>query len=78
MNIEITPGTRDGRFEEPHSDPTTASNFEMLIYMVEESGFEPLKAELTDLQSVPFGQLGNSSECAFALELMGGLEPLTY
>ena len=29
--------------------------------MVEESGFEPLKAKLTDLQSVPFGQLGNSS-----------------
>ena len=27
-NIEITPGTRDGRFEEPHSDPTTASNFD--------------------------------------------------
>ena len=46
--------------------------------MVEESGFEPLKAELTDLQSVPFGQLGNSSKSAFALELVGGLEPLTY
>ena len=30
--------------------------------MVEESGFEPLKAKLTDLQSVPFGQLGNSSK----------------
>ena len=30
-------------------------------YLVEESGFEPLKAKLTDLQSVPFGQLGNSS-----------------
>ena len=29
--------------------------------LVEESGFEPLKAKLTDLQSVPFGQLGNSS-----------------
>ena len=43
-------------------------------YLVEESGFEPLKAKLTDLQSVPFGQLGNSS----ILELVGGLEPLTY
>ena len=29
--------------------------------LVEESGFEPLKAKLTDLQSVPFGQLGYSS-----------------
>ena len=36
-----------------------------MIKMVEESGFEPLKAELTDLQSVPFGQLGNSSEECF-------------
>ena len=43
--------------------------------MVEESGFEPLKAKLTDLQSVPFGQLGNSS---LKMELVGGLEPLTY
>ena len=42
--------------------------------MVEETGFEPVKAKLTDLQSVPFGQLGNSS----ILELVGGLEPLTY
>ena len=50
----------------------------MKLNMVEESGFEPLKAELTDLQSVPFGQLGNSSKSAFALELVGGLEPLTY
>ena len=30
-------------------------------FLVEESGFEPLKVKLTDLQSVPFGQLGNSS-----------------
>ena len=56
--------------------------------MVEESGFEPLKAPLTDLQSVPFGQLGNSSICKCTsllllrykdyVELVGGLEPLTY
>ena len=38
------------------------STTEPLPHMVEESGFEPLKAELTDLQSVPFGQLGNSSK----------------
>ena len=29
--------------------------------MVEETGFEPVKAEPTDLQSVPFNQLGHSS-----------------
>ncbi len=34
---------------------------ELLPHMVDESGFEPLKAKLTDLQSVPFGQLGYSS-----------------
>ena len=28
------------------------------IKLVEESGFEPLKAQLTDLQSVPFGHSG--------------------
>ena len=42
--------------------------------LVEETGFEPVKAKLTDLQSVPFGQLGNSS----ILELARGLEPPTY
>ena len=42
--------------------------------MVEESGFEPLKAKLTDLQSVPFGRLGNSS----ILELVRVIEPPTY
>ena len=30
--------------------------------LVVESGFEPLKAKLTDLQSVPFGQLGYSTK----------------
>ena len=29
--------------------------------MVEGEGFEPSKAEPTDLQSAPFGQLGNPS-----------------
>ena len=29
------------------------------IFLVGMSGFEPLKAKLTDLQSVPFGQLWN-------------------
>ena len=42
--------------------------------MVEETGFEPVKAKPTDLQSVPFGQLGNSS----IMELVRGLEPPTY
>ncbi len=30
--------------------------------MVEETGFEPVKALPADLQSAPFGQLGNSSK----------------
>ena len=30
------------------------------VFVGERSGFEPPKAELTDLQSAPFGQLGNS------------------
>ena len=29
---------------------------------MEGTGFEPVKAQLTDLQSVPFGQLGYPSE----------------
>ena len=40
---------------------TRINDFFIKFKMVEESGFEPLKAKLTDLQSVPFGQLGNSS-----------------
>ena len=43
--------------------------------LVEGTGFEPVKAVLTDLQSVPFGQLGNPS---IFLELVRGLEPPTY
>ena len=50
------------------------------------SGFEPLKAKLTDLQSVPFGQLWNIPiyfnivivNLINQLELMIGLEPTTY
>ena len=45
------------------------------------SGFEPLKAKLTDLQSVPFGQLWNIPIYLISkilLELMIGLEPTTY
>ena len=46
---------------------------ELLPHMVDESGFEPLKAKLTDLQSVPFGQLGYSSMMA----TRNGFEPST-
>ena len=35
------------------------STTELHPHMVGMSGFEPLKAKLTDLQSVPFGQLWN-------------------
>lgn len=33
-------------------------------WLVEEAGFEPAKALPADLQSAPFGQLGNSSTCS--------------
>lgn len=33
--------------------------------LVGKSGFEPLKAKLTDLQSVPFGQLWNFPKFVF-------------
>ena len=43
--------------------PLSYTRIIIILYkiLVEESGFEPLKVKLTDLQSVPFGQLGNSS-----------------
>ena len=33
-----------------------------IIYLVEDGGFEPPKASLTDLQSAPFGRSGNPPE----------------
>ena len=39
--------------------------FTLVKLMVEGTGFEPVKAMLTDLQSVPFGQLGNPSMTDF-------------
>ena len=41
--------------------------------MVERAGFEPAKAEPADLQSAPFGRLGNLST---DLVTPRGLEPL--
>ena len=50
--------------------------------MVVGTGFEPVKAQLTDLQSVPFGQLGNPTTVYIVffekMELVKGLEPSTY
>ena len=37
-------------------------------------GFEPSKAELTDLQSAPFGHSGTQP---YYIKPMNGLEPLT-
>ena len=49
------------------------------IFLVEETGFEPVKAELTDLQSVPFSHLGTPpSFLKVLMELARGLEPPTY
>lgn len=42
--------------------------------MVEEHGFEPWKAELTDLQSAPFGHSGIPPHLVLAV----GIEPTTY
>ena len=42
--------------------------------MVEREGFEPSKAEPTDLQSAPFGHSGTSPK---KMELVMGLEPAT-
>ena len=58
-------------------DALPLSHFRIfLIFLVEGTGFEPVKAEPTDLQSVPFGQLGNPS-LSF-VELARGIEPPTY
>ena len=47
--------------------------------MVEGEGFEPSKAEPTDLQSVPFGRLGTLPQVLRRLrqELAEGFEPTT-
>ena len=45
-----------------------------LYKVVEDGGFEPPKALLTDLQSAPFGRSGNPP----FLELVIGLEPATF
>ena len=42
--------------------------------LVEEDGFEPSKAELTDLQSAPFGHSGIPPKMVLAV----GIEPTTY
>ena len=47
--------------------------------VVEEGGFEPPKAKLTDLQSAPFGHLGTPpySVLVKMVELVDGFEPPT-
>ena len=45
----------------------------ILNQLVEDGGFEPPKAMLTDLQSAPFGHSGNPPK----LELVIGVEPTT-
>lgn len=60
---------RERGLEPPHlaaPDPksgasanSATSAFYFNIYLVEDGGFEPPKAMLTDLQSAPFGRSGN-------------------
>ncbi|MDF2503781.1 MAG: hypothetical protein K0R06_1272 [Clostridium sp.] len=45
-----------------------------MCLLVEEDGFEPSKAELTDLQSAPFGHSGIPPKLVLAI----GIEPITY
>ena len=47
------------------------------IILVEEGGFEPPKAKLADLQSVPFGHLGTPPYSVVKVELVDGFEPPT-
>ena len=44
------------------------------IIFMEGTGFEPVKAQLTDLQSVPFGQLGYLS----GLSVLGTAQPTRF
>ena len=53
---------------------TTELHPHVLALLVDGAGFEPAKAKLTDLQSVPFGHSGTHP----LLELVRGLEPPTY
>ena len=58
-------------------DALPLSHFRILfipIKLVEGDGFEPSKAQLTDLQSAPFGHSGIPPE---KLELAKGIEPRT-
>ena len=55
-------------------DALPLSHFRIKIKLVEGDGFEPSKAQLTDLQSAPFGHSGIPR---YLLELMEGIEPPT-
>ena len=48
---------------------------ELHAHIMGGEGFEPSKAELTDLQSAPFGHSGIHPN--YIIEPMNGLEPLT-
>ena len=52
---------------------------QIYFFLVEKTGFEPVKASLTDLQSVPFSHLGTPPYLLnIILELARGIEPPTY
>ena len=58
---------------DPKSSASANSATSAYYFLVEDGGFEPPKAMLTDLQSAPFGHSGNPPY----LELVIGLEPTT-
>ena len=59
---------------DPKSSASANSATSAYFLLVEDGGFEPPKASLTDLQSAPFGRSGNPPK---NLELVIGLEPTT-
>ena len=72
------PAPRQEPPSHPLSDKKCGSPDGATAFLVEESGFEPLKAKPADLQSVPFGHLGTPPYSILKrVELVDGFEPPT-
>src|SRR5690606_35728608 len=60
-------------------DALPLSHFRIFSFcLVEGTGFEPVKAKPTDLQSVPFGQLGNPSTSFWSWREESNPQPTDY
>ena len=71
-------GEEEQRSERALTQKSQSKRYAACSDVVEESGFEPLKAKPADLQSVPFGHLG-TPPCSVLekVELVDGFEPPT-